>query len=1041
MIRLLVFLCLCSTTVAAESTSTTDTGTATCAVGDVRPECLAPEEEEISADAFPMSLIWPPSCKTFPNLALITICAWVVVGRAMMNKESSAEIEYQRRRARQIFSDLAQTQYEHQESAKKWAAYNNRKDSLQNLAAERLAKLKKENPNICVTQEEVFSSLAVETGFAGEDPPEAALDPKRVFEVLVDEVEDCAVKDVTNVQKHLDKDYEELCGYFTHVHNILIERLVDKLGKCTAKTRKGFENPKDPQYMSYSSGVKLQELLELCKKVKRQFYPSRCFGLKEAAVADPNAQNFLKLLREAKALIRQIKKTQQSRLFKLLGFFELQTLGYLMGAFLTRLFGGSIGPARGYLFNKVVLSASLDNWQEPVMYNLMCIWVIFFLDWYVNDWLSMVSSTKATGLLKHSLRTRLFEAVMRQDTEFFEANDASAISERVKHDCDHVADHIIYIPMDIVGIISTVFWHVALIYSFCPGMLMRTVAVAVVIAPVFMVLNRITDKIRRKDDRTLRAIRTSTDEMLSKVRAVREFSRESQEAVELDRGERVQMRSMIYLHIMGHMQHMLIFTFLTVGELANYYYGASLVNAGELNPVKLIQVGGIVYHITFCIKHLMEQVPRLMRCLMPAERVFELLESRSLIEPMPGDEKAPFEKLNGGIELKFIDVSFAYPLMPEITVLRHLNLTIPAGKTVAICGERAAGKSTIFALMQRMYDVEFGKGTVMVNGKPISHWDVRGYRRAMAILAQKGLLFKGSIKENVLYGLNEEEQRARGFHTSEGEAELQRLLEVSGAWDIVKEFPLKMDQRIGTGGVTLSGGTEQCLYIARGLVKNPAMLLMDEATSAMDTHTQKRAAEGIAAEQRRLGFSIVQVAHRIETLRGSDILYFVEHGQVVETGGLQSMNGAAIEELSALPIEYKTVVNPETGKEERHLAKGFYRQLHEAYYDLDFGSMSLGALVKKVRTLKEQLARAEQEKATKMAPLLSKLAPPPPPLSLERAVTGRDKLAPPPPLLLLEYAVSEGNQVCYQDQRSSGEDGFLNTAPLSAENLEKATGA
>lgn len=239
------------------------------------------------------------------------------------------------------------------------------------------------------------------------------------------------------------------------------------------------------------------------------------------------------------------------------------------------------------------------------------------------------------------------------------------------------------------------------------------------------------------------------------------------------------------------------------------------------------------------------------------------------------------------------------------------------------------------------------------------------------------------------------------------------------------------------------------------------MLLMDEATSAMDTHTQKRAAEGIAAEQRRLGFSIVQVAHRIETLRRSDILYFVEHGQVVETGGLQSMNGTAIEELSALPIEYKTVVNPETGKEERHLAKGFYRQLHEAYYDLDFGSMNLGALVKKVRTLEEQLARAEQEKASKMAPLLNKLAPPPPPLSLERAVTGREKLA--PPLLLCERAVSEGNKVCFQDQlfnacsaesvqRSFGKDGLLNTAPLReidtnawsapcADNLEKATGA
>merc|ERR1712232_701443 len=228
-----------------------------------------------------------------------------------------------------------------------------------------------------------------------------------------------------------------------------------------------------------------------------------------------------------------------------------------------------------------------------------------------------------------------------------------------------------------------------------------------------------------------------------------------------------------------------------------------------------------------------------------------------------------------------------------------------------------------------MYDVEFGMGEVIVNGKPISYWDVRSYRRSIAILAQKGLLFKGTIKENILYGLNEEEQRARNFHTSEGDAELQRLLEISGAWDIVKEFPLKMEQRIGTGGVSLSGGTEQCLFIARGLVKEPAMLLMDEATSAMDTHTQKKAAEGIAAEQTRLGFSVVQIAHRIETLTRSDVLYFVEHGQVVEVGGLSTLNGTAIDELVAREIKYKEVVNPETGEKQQELASGFYRKSHE----------------------------------------------------------------------------------------------------------------
>merc|ERR1712054_89418 len=292
----------------------------------------------------------------------------------------------------------------------------------------------------------------------------------------------------------------------------------------------------------------------------------------------------------------------------------------------------------------------------------------------------------------------------------------------------------------------------------------------------------------------------------------------------------------------------------------------------------------------------------------------------------------------------------------------------------------------LYALMQRMYDVEYGMGQIIVNDHPIQYWDVRSYRRNISILAQKGLLFKGTIKENILYGLSEEEKRARGFNLPEGDKELQRLLEISGAWDIVKEFPLKIEQRIGTGGVTLSGGTEQCLYIARGLVKQPAMMLMDEATSAMDTHTQKKAADGIAAEQHRLGFSIVQVAHRIETLRQSDVLYFVEHGKVVETGGLQSMNGNAIEELSNVEIEYSEVVNPETGKKEERLTRGFYRQLHEAYYDLNFHKMDCSQLVKKVRSLEEQLSRARLEKESKLAPLLQKLAPPPM-LPLMRAAT------------------------------------------------------
>merc|ERR1740138_1784995 len=140
----------------------------------------------------------------------------------------------------------------------------------------------------------------------------------------------------------------------------------------------------------------------------------------------------------------------------------------------------------------------------------------------------------------------------------------------------------------------------------------------------------------------------------------------------------------------------------------------------------------------------------------------------------------------------------------------------------------------------------------------------------------------------------------------------------------------------------------------------------------MDTHTQKKSANGIRAEQERLGFSVVQVAHRIETLTGSDVIFFVEHGQVVEVGGLNSLNGTAIDELISREITYEKVANPETGAEMQVLKTGFYRQLPEAYYDLDFRTMGLPQLLNKVRSLETQLARAKQEKGAKLETALEK---------------------------------------------------------------------
>ena len=281
---------------------------------------------------------------------------------------------------------------------------------------------------------------------------------------------------------------------------------------------------------------------------------------------------------------------------------------------------------------------------------------------------------------------------------------------------------------------------------------------------------------------------------------------------------------------------------------------ATKVRSGEVSPAALVQMSNMVMGISFSLRHLMHIVPRLSKLMIPADRVchrlpnqhtcgallhvtltwslipsavmfvtlwwqvFALLESTSRIEPMPGDTARAFETKDGGVAFDFEGVTFAYPTLPEHNVLRKLSLTVPAGKTTSLVGERGCGKSSTVELMKRSYEPESGNGRVLVNGIPMAEWNVRSFRKSVSVVAQKIDLFGGTIKENVLYGLSDAERLERGFDgadaTTVGEAELKRVCEMACCFDFIEKFPLKFETRIGTGGVKLSGGQTQCIAIA-----------------------------------------------------------------------------------------------------------------------------------------------------------------------------------------------------------------------------------
>merc|ERR1712048_333487 len=147
---------------------------------------------------------------------------------------------------------------------------------------------------------------------------------------------------------------------------------------------------------------------------------------------------------------------------------------------------------------------------------------------------------------------------------------------------------------------------------------------------------------------------------------------------------------------------------------------------------------------------------------------------------------------------------------------------------------------------------------------------------------------------------------------------------------------------------------------------NPALLMLDEATSALDAETQKKVAASLRGEQKRLGFTVVQIAHRLETLQGSDIVYFMIHGRVVEIGGKDTLNGTAIDELLKVPIEYGGVEDPETGDIVQKLKSGHFHKLWNVAHDIvEFDQMETADLRKKLKDLEDELAKVKKKAETK----------------------------------------------------------------------------
>ena len=245
------------------------------------------------------------------------------------------------------------------------------------------------------------------------------------------------------------------------------------------------------------------------------------------------------------------------------------------------------------------------------------------------------------------------------------------------------------------------------------------------------------------------------------------------------------------------------------------------------------------------------------------ERVFEVLDHR--IEILDPEHPKPFTK--GEVGLSFREVSFSYPERDNL--VKNLNLEVPAGRVTALVGQTGAGKSTLANLALRYYEVN--DGSVQIGGVDVREMTLSELRGNIGIVSQDPFLFDASVKENLLLAKPEANQQ-----------ELTRALQAACAFDFVERLPEKIDTMIGERGVRLSMGEKQRLTIARVLLKNPPLVILDEATSSVDVVTERQIQEGLANLVQ--GRTTLVIAHRLSTVRDADQIVLIEGGCIVERG-------------------------------------------------------------------------------------------------------------------------------------------------------------
>ncbi|ELC8418592.1 ABC transporter ATP-binding protein [Clostridium perfringens] len=464
------------------------------------------------------------------------------------------------------------------------------------------------------------------------------------------------------------------------------------------------------------------------------------------------------------------------------------------------------------------------------------------------------------------IRMDLFKKIQSFEFSFFDSTNTGELMSRIGEDVDIVWETISYgLRLLIEGIILFII-SVTIMMGMSPSL---TIICLVILLPVGVLAILVNKKFHRnysKISDKVADINLMAQQDIAGIRLVKAFAREKYET------EKFLKVNKDYYDL-NITQARILSNFLPVIDLltnltpvAMIIYGGYLVIKGNITMGTLLAFSSYILNLSFCVKNIGGLVNMMSQNRASMDKIFNILKRKPQITSMENSYNP--DKVKGEIEFK--NVSFRYN---EEEVLKKINLKIPAGSTVAIMGETGCGKSSILSLIGRHYDVSSGE--VLIDGVNVKKWNLDSLRENMAVVFQDTFLFSDSIKDNIDFGGNKSED------------EIIEAAKDSCAYDFIKEMPEGFETEVGERGLGLSGGQKQRLAIARALVRKTPILILDDATSALDMETEFNVLKNLSKKQDKATTFII--AHRISGVKDADITLFMKDGEIVEMGDHESL--------------------------------------------------------------------------------------------------------------------------------------------------------